>query len=254
MAQDDDAGEVAVGAHADPYRRRGQHQERGRAARELVTAQGPHRHHDRRRERRADGQAPDRRPGAAAQPDAVQTDERQQGARRMAGHVRRPDLRGADKDVVGEVPQEGRDVLHPVHRLQILQARRQPLGDAAAPAVNEGQRPGPRHRGAPHRGYQRLPRQAACGRRAVDHHQDGDAHCRRSAGTDVRHPPGEQGWPPQPQDAFRAVDGLVEGSPDHHRENEQRHRARHRPQITTVCPLTCTHSHRATVGHGPPRR
>ena len=84
---------MAVGATAT----NGADQSRG-----VLVGQRAHRDDDRGRGAGADQQAQQSGPRAAAQPDAVQPDERQQRAGRMARHVGDPRIRLEIKDSAGE--------------------------------------------------------------------------------------------------------------------------------------------------------
>lgn len=99
---------------------RRQDEERGGAAREGLAGERSYGYEDRGRGGRSDGDDEGARPGSAAQPDPVEEDEGEGGARRVAGDVRGPVVGGAEQDVAGEVPQGVRDVVKAVDDLEVL--------------------------------------------------------------------------------------------------------------------------------------
>ena len=133
------ACEIAVGGHRDPDGRRRHRDERRRQPGRVLVGQGAHRHHDRGRGAGPDQQAQQSRPRTAAQPDAVEPDERQQCARRMARHVRDPRIRLEIRDSAGERAHRFGNVGDGRHLAQVLVAARR--ADARSRAASRRSSP-----------------------------------------------------------------------------------------------------------------
>ena len=186
-----DAREVTVGRHRDPDGRRRHRDERRREPGRVLVRQGARGHHDRGRGAGADEQTQQPRPRAAAQSDAVEPDERQQRARRMARHMRDPRIRLKIRDSAGECAHRFGNVGDGRHLPQVFMAGGEPAGEAALPAVDHGKRECPRARGGPGDPRQRTPRQAERDRLAPHHRGDADDDRRDGAPADMGVPPSE---------------------------------------------------------------
>lgn len=108
---------------------------------------------------------------------------------------------------MGEVAQGGGDVVEAVDDREVFVRGRQPTGDAALPAVDQGQGERPGHGGAPDGEKQRPPGQSGGETGTVGDDGDRDGECRRGAGADVRFPLGEDGWPGDEERMVTVLDG-----------------------------------------------
>ena len=156
-----------------------------------LVGQGAHRDDDRCGGAGPDQQAQESRPRAAAEPDAVQPDERQQGAGRMARHVGDPRIRLEVKDSAGERAHRFRDVGDGRHLTQVLVPGGEPARETALPAVDHGQRERPGARDGPGDPWQRPPRQPPRDCRSPQHGRDADDDRWDGAPADVGVPPAE---------------------------------------------------------------
>ena len=122
----------------------------GAASRAVVfVGHRAHRDDDRGRRAGPDQQAQQPGPCTAAQADAVQPDERQQRARRMAGHVGDPRIGLVVEDSAGEAAERLGDVGDGRHLAQVFVAGGEPAGEAALPAVDHRQRERPQRTTSP---------------------------------------------------------------------------------------------------------
>ena len=166
------------------------HERRGRPGGVLV-GQRAQRDEDRGRDAGPGQQAQQTGPGAAAQPDAVQPDERQQRAGRVPRDVGDPRIRLVIQDSAGERPQRLGDVGDGGHLAQVFVAGGQPAREATLPAIDhrQGERPraghGPRHHGQPPPGHPLRDR------RPPQHRGGADRDRRHGARADVGVPPPE---------------------------------------------------------------
>ncbi|GAA4963586.1 hypothetical protein GCM10023238_33860 [Streptomyces heliomycini] len=189
-----------------PHRRRGQDEKGRGAAGERLVGEPAHGDQDRDRRRGAGGDDEGARPPPAAQPDPVEQDEGDGGARRMPGDMGGPVVGGAEQDVRVEVPQGGGDVPEAVDGPQVLVGGGQLFGDAPVPAVDEGERPGPGQGRRPRREQQGPPGQPGGQGGTVRHHGGGDDQRGRSARAGVRRPVGQQRRPADPERAVTVLD------------------------------------------------
>lgn len=205
-----------------PIRRRGQDQERGRTPSEVFARQGTQGDQHGGGGGTAEHDAPHARPGAASEPDPVQADEGEGGARRVTRDMCGPVAGRADHDVVGEAAQRGTDVVEAVDHPQVLVLGGQPARHAPVPALDECERQDPGHRTGP--AGEEQPAPGKRGREAwpVRHDRDRDPRGERGAGTHVRVPRGEQGRPVDLQAAVALLD-----HPSDHRGHGDQQGPRH---------------------------
>ena len=187
-------GEVVVGADPRPHDQRRQGEPGSSASGQVAAAEQvegqQHRRHRRGAERHDDHGDPE----GVVDPDAVERDERQQGARRVPGHVRVPVVDRGRRDALDEVVQCGGDVADLRRVVQVLALAPVHAAEAVAPVAEpERARPEPRRDGREH--HDDAPREIAArpGQRRPEQHgrRDGD----QEEGIEPRAPEGVERGP-----------------------------------------------------------